>query len=344
MEAAFPAAAAVAGSKVMRVKLRKLYLDHYNEAVVKNAVLNELQQIREDTKALRDNPFATACSYMKLWQQSPDGIESRVNIGRLEEVSKNAAKGFSLVEDPLDKVAAAALHIYADYHLVAFSKKPKEGNPSWISGKREAQRMLQHYIESLPQLEKAAREEMAKIPFGGILHRGKRRKMLVAFTNLSASVFELPPACANNEHPQYDALQEAVLHACQHGQNSMLPARIRHLITKPQFHGKIHGNNINNCCDVFDNGTKVVTGRYFGDNPTLKVWDLSTGKLIRTLSGHSGSVNCCKVFDNDSKVVSVSDDSAIKVWDLATGKCINTFPELRWSGNGYYEKTGPPLT
>ncbi|MEH2198225.1 WD40 repeat domain-containing protein, partial [Nostoc sp.] len=55
-----------------------------------------------------------------------------------------------------------------------------------------------------------------------------------------------------------------------------------------------------------------------------KLWDVSTGKAIKTLTGHSSSVNSV-VFSPDGKTLaSGSYDKTIKLWDVSTGKAIKT--------------------
>jgi F-box and WD-40 domain protein 1/11 len=56
----------------------------------------------------------------------------------------------------------------------------------------------------------------------------------------------------------------------------------------------------------------VITG---SRDRTIKIWSLSTGKLLHTLTGHDGSVLCLK-FDIDGFMVSGSSDCRIFVWDL----------------------------
>ena len=63
----------------------------------------------------------------------------------------------------------------------------------------------------------------------------------------------------------------------------------------------------------------LATGSY--DN-TIKLWDIETGKCIRTFVGHTAGVRALQ-FDNH-KIISGSIDHTIKVWDIKTGKCITT--------------------
>ncbi len=50
---------------------------------------------------------------------------------------------------------------------------------------------------------------------------------------------------------------------------------------------------------------------------TIKMWDPDTGVLIRTITGHKGSVNALEVFVKRKKkyIVSGSDDKTVQMWD-----------------------------
>lgn len=56
----------------------------------------------------------------------------------------------------------------------------------------------------------------------------------------------------------------------------------------------------------------------------IKVWNVQTGKSIRTLKGHKSGINCIS-FSPDNKIIaSGSFDQTVKLWDVQTGKAILT--------------------
>jgi len=57
----------------------------------------------------------------------------------------------------------------------------------------------------------------------------------------------------------------------------------------------------------------------------LKLWDLASGKCLRTLEGHSGPVSSMSLSADGRFVVSGGSDKKINVSEVATGKCLRTF-------------------
>ncbi len=55
------------------------------------------------------------------------------------------------------------------------------------------------------------------------------------------------------------------------------------------------------------------------------MWDLETGRALRTLEGHSDSVYGVAVTADGKRAVSASGDKTLKVWDLETGMLLATF-------------------
>jgi WD40 repeat protein len=68
----------------------------------------------------------------------------------------------------------------------------------------------------------------------------------------------------------------------------------------------------------------VVSRPFSPDHNNLKLWDISTGKLIRTFKGHSYDVHSV-AFSPDCKYTISSSWNKIKLWDVSTGKEMRTF-------------------
>lgn len=56
---------------------------------------------------------------------------------------------------------------------------------------------------------------------------------------------------------------------------------------------------------------------------TIKLWDIKTGKCVRTLFGHVEGVWC--IAADNFRIVSGAHDKLVKVWDVQSGKCWHTF-------------------
>jgi WD40 repeat protein len=75
-------------------------------------------------------------------------------------------------------------------------------------------------------------------------------------------------------------------------------------------------------------GMAVTADGHFGVSEfhgnTLKVWDLRTGRPVRTLKGHNHTVTGVAVTGDGRFVVSASEDKRLKVWDLGTSQLLTT--------------------
>ncbi len=60
------------------------------------------------------------------------------------------------------------------------------------------------------------------------------------------------------------------------------------------------------------------------DDNTATLWDLATGREIRTLEGHSGAVFSLAYSPDGKTALSGSADNTARLWDLATGREIRT--------------------
>ena len=95
-----------------------------------------------------------------------------------------------------------------------------------------------------------------------------------------------------------------------------------------------HTGSIESIAITSDN-SKIVSGsgtKYsikihdFIHDCTIKVWDIDTGKVLKTLAGHTGSIESIAITSDNSKIVSGSGpgykESTIRVWDLERGKLL----------------------
>ncbi|MGA2079208.1 MAG: caspase family protein [Holophaga sp.] len=62
-----------------------------------------------------------------------------------------------------------------------------------------------------------------------------------------------------------------------------------------------------------------------GDDQTCILWDVASGRQIRTFLGHSGPVEAVAFSPDGRSALSGSDDGTLKLWDLATGQELRTF-------------------
>ncbi len=68
-------------------------------------------------------------------------------------------------------------------------------------------------------------------------------------------------------------------------------------------------------------GTQLISA---GADQNIRIWDIRTGRLMRTLHGHSDSVTSIALSPDAKTLVSGSTDQTIGVWSLETGKLRQT--------------------
>jgi WD40 repeat protein len=68
-------------------------------------------------------------------------------------------------------------------------------------------------------------------------------------------------------------------------------------------------------------GRIVASG---SDDTTVKLWDVASGRELRTLRGHSNKVNAVAFSPDGRTLASASDDKTIKLWDVERGRETST--------------------
>jgi WD40 repeat protein len=92
-----------------------------------------------------------------------------------------------------------------------------------------------------------------------------------------------------------------------------LPSKLRHNIVGLSF--------------TRDGKTLVSAG---GDT-NIKFWDVATGQVQRTLSGHTNIVYKAVFSPNEKLLASSSRDHTVRIWDVATGRELHKLTEMRCS-------------
>ena len=78
---------------------------------------------------------------------------------------------------------------------------------------------------------------------------------------------------------------------------------------------------------------------------TVRLWDMSTGKLTRTLRAHAGKVNCVSFNPEGSRLASGSHDGTVNLWDPNAGELLATLvgvgeeDYVAWTPEGYFLAT-----
>jgi tetratricopeptide (TPR) repeat protein len=76
------------------------------------------------------------------------------------------------------------------------------------------------------------------------------------------------------------------------------------------------GAGIPNCVALSRDGRFLLSG----ETGAMTLWELSTGKALKTIKAHKGEVEAVALGPDASRALSCGEDKTIKNWDLAAGK------------------------
>ncbi|MGA2256192.1 MAG: protein kinase [Thermoguttaceae bacterium] len=80
-------------------------------------------------------------------------------------------------------------------------------------------------------------------------------------------------------------------------------------------------------------GKRLASGAFGYD---IKVWEISTGRALPTVMGHTGEVRVVTWSPDSKRLASAGDDGTVKVWDPLTGQELISLPGsyAAWSSDG----------
>jgi len=61
------------------------------------------------------------------------------------------------------------------------------------------------------------------------------------------------------------------------------------------------------------------------DDTTIKIWDVTTGEMLKTLEGHTNFVFCVNFNPQSNLIVSGSFDESVRIWDVKEGEAFVLF-------------------
>jgi WD40 repeat protein/tetratricopeptide (TPR) repeat protein len=177
---------------------------------------------------------------------------------------------------------------------------------AWNAAKRAETQKQQADINAIQALTKSSEAMFAS---------GERGNALIEALRVNQKVKLAPWSTLDTQEPTTAALSQAVyLQRNEKPENKALALAVNTL--------KGHQSTVNSV-GFSPDGKRLASGS--GDK-TIKIWDVTTGKVLNTLKGHDWrSVIISVGFSPDGKkLASGSYDKTIKIWDVTTGKLLNT--------------------
>ncbi len=78
-----------------------------------------------------------------------------------------------------------------------------------------------------------------------------------------------------------------------------------------------HGDSLVYTLTVSRDGKTAISG---ARDKTIRVWEVETGKLLRTLNGHTEQVYQVMLSPDEKHLLSASYDKSVRIWDFGSGK------------------------
>ena len=97
---------------------------------------------------------------------------------------------------------------------------------------------------------------------------------------------------------------------------------LRILFDRSDFAGPLMFSPMVSSVAFSPDGKVIASG---SNDSTIKLWEVMTGRELRTLSGHSHSVSSVAFSPDGTVIASGSEDRTIKLWEVMTGRAPRTF-------------------
>jgi WD40 repeat protein len=98
------------------------------------------------------------------------------------------------------------------------------------------------------------------------------------------------------------------------------------LVNKKLIKSYLTGNSINDLC-IANTAANIFVAH---SDRQIKLIALATGKLVRTLDGHTDIVNVVAISPNNQYLLSGSNDKTARIWDLKTWKPMHVLKVDSW--------------
>ena len=108
------------------------------------------------------------------------------------------------------------------------------------------------------------------------------------------------------------------------------------------WHFKKHDFFLENKITLDDHTAKIVDIDFSEDEQflasaswdhTIKIWNIKTGKVVKSIEGHNGPVNSVKFSDNGQYLYSAGYDGTIRYWRISDGQEVRTLVDNGWGIN-----------
>jgi WD40 repeat protein len=82
---------------------------------------------------------------------------------------------------------------------------------------------------------------------------------------------------------------------------------------------------------TFSSSGNFIAAAVFGRNPQIPVWQVTDGKLLHTLEGHTSYVNKVAISPDETILASGASDNTVRLWRISDGVLLHTLEGHKYS-------------